>query len=373
MSNENKNNNENIEQEDKINKNWLEKLLGLNQIYKLAVLNYWHIGILVEILVIIFIFLFIFNYSFIVNKICFSIESYCERKHDFKNQEKILRLNIFLQDNILGKNTKYYQYSLKNIIYFYEKQWIFDKAEYWQRKYLKNITDITDKQIGYKDLSYYLQSQKKYQEAIDCLKKGEMFTYYYTKNNNLKNFFLLDWNFYFAILYLDEGKITIADEYKYKQTNNQNSSHYYIKKYMKLKQYKEAKNAIEYEYVYNPNGIETDVLSYSGNYKYRNLIEQEQYRNILRAYLLKIYISEKNENKIVQLLNDIQESEFIIYGYYSPENLCNVYNNYKILDRYETLKEIEKITSKLIYFQDKNKQNLLVNVSTFCSKKEVFR
>ena len=75
----------------------------------------------------------------------------------------------------------------------------------------------------------------------------------------------------------------------------------------------------------------------------------------------------------MQLLNDIQESEFIIYGYYSPENLCNVYNNYKILDRYENLKEIEKITSKLIYFQDKNKQNLLVNVSTFCSKKEVFR
>jgi hypothetical protein len=35
MSNENKNNNENIEQEDKINKNWLEKLLGLNPTYKL--------------------------------------------------------------------------------------------------------------------------------------------------------------------------------------------------------------------------------------------------------------------------------------------------------------------------------------------------
>ena len=306
------------------------------------------------------------GYSFCVNRVCNRLDSYYENKNDFLNEEKVLKTNVALQNNILGKKSKYYHNALENIIYFYEKQWMFDKAEYWQKEYLKNTNEITQKQLCYKDLAYYLQRQKKYNEAIDYLLKGKEFvaSYIDVHKENSQKIFVLDWDFYLSYLYFEKGDVNLADNYRKNKDNK--TGYYYIKKSMTLKQYENAKEAIVQEYIYNPNGLETDMRGYSGSYKYINFIKQEQYRNILRNFLLEIYISEKNQEKINQLLNVVKESENKIYGYYSPENLCNEYKSYILLNDKKPIGNLKEISSKLVYFEGKNQQDFLVNISDFC-------
>ena len=55
-------------------------------------------------------------YSFCVNRVCNRLDSYYENKNDFLNEEKVLKTNVLLQNNILGKKSKNYHNALENII-----------------------------------------------------------------------------------------------------------------------------------------------------------------------------------------------------------------------------------------------------------------
>ena len=308
------------------------------------------------------------GYSFCVNRVCNRLDSYYENKNDFLNEEKVLKTNVELQNNILGKKSKNYHNALENIIYFYEKQWMFDKAEYWQREYLKNINDETEKAFACKDLSYFLQKQGKYTDAVDVLQKAKESYDSYIEKNNSKNYILFNWNLYFAILFLKSKNIENA-ETSFNNAIQQDEelkdyTYYYILKDMVSGNYCEALGKIEKEFVYNANEYKGRIFLGGQPFSIEKILSDEVYRNILRLFLLEIY--KDNSAYYQNILEDVSYSQKELYGVYSPENLCNEYRSYILLNDKKQITNLKEISSKLVYFEGKNQQDRLLNISDFC-------
>ena len=315
-----------------------------------------------------FIIIIIGSYSFCVNRVCNRLDSYYENKNDFFNEEKVLKTNVELQNNILGKKSKNYNNALENIIYFYEKQWMFDKAEYWQREYLKNINDETEKAFACKDLSYFLQKQGKYTDAVDVLQKAKESYDSYIEKNNSKNYILFNWNLYFAVLFLKSKNIENA-ETSFNNAIQQDEelkdyTYYYILKDMVSGNYREALGKIEKEFVYNANEYKGRIFLGGQPFSIEKILSDEVYRNILRLFLLEIY--KDNSAYYQNILEDVSYSQKELYGVYSPENLCNEYRSYILLNDKKQITNLKEISSKLVYFEGKNQQDRLLNISDFC-------
>lgn len=315
-----------------------------------------------------FIIIIIGSYSFCVNRVCNRLDSYYENKNDFLNEEKVLKTNVELQNNILGKKSKNYHNALENIIYFYEKQWMFDKAEYWQREYLKNINDETEKAFACKDLSYFLQKQGKYTDAVDVLQKAKESYDSYIEKNNSKNYILFNWNLYFAVLFLKSKNIENA-ETSFNNAIQQDEelkdyTYYYILKDMVSGNYCEALGKIEKEFVYNANEYKGRIFLGGQPFSIEKILSDEVYRNILRLFLLEIY--KDNSAYYQNILEDVSYSQKELYGVYSPENLCNEYRSYILLNDKKQITNLKEISSKLVYFEGKNQQDRLLNISDFC-------
>ena len=359
------NNKENLEnQEENQNSSNEKELVGLNPTYGLQVLKYLF-GIAIVLLV-------LFNYSFLINKTCFSLASYFYKKHDFKNQEKILKFNIFMQGSIGLKKSKYYESTLKNIIYFYEKQWLFEQAEYWQRKYIEGINNQFRKIFANIDLSYFLQKQGKYQEAEKVLINAEKTYNTYIKKQNIKNHIFIHWDIYFYVLYIKMGNIEKAmknlSNILAEDTELYEYNYYNILKDMNLKNYIEALSKIEKEMTYNTSGYKGHTFFGGQPIYLEKILSSEIYRNILRLFLLEIYKDDYVYTK--KILDELTYSQKELYGFYSPENLCNEYRkahrNFIDYDK----SNISRISSQLLYFYKKPKDKLIENVSKFCSISE---
>ena len=239
------------------------------------------------------------------------------------------------------------------MVYFYLRQWCFDKAENWQKYYIHFLNDDLNKLQAYRVLSYILKKEKKYSEAKRYLDKAKVLN----EKNNLKFKFNLDEEFLLLMIEMNEKK-QLNDFYeKIEETkDNENNYNYYnILKDIQNNNYNLAKNKIEQEMVHTEHrSMLFNVLVPS---KYSHIIANEIYRNSLRKLLLKIFTEKNNKTAMKKILTDITISEEGIYGYYSPENLCNNYYIYNLDETQSTKEKMQKIASKLLFFKNVNKKD----------------
>ena len=305
------------------------------------------------------IILLLICFLFFLCKVFRNIEYNFENNYEFTKLEFMYKTKLFLFNNFIGKKTNNYYNTVKNLIGLYTKQWIFDKAEYYQKQYIETVTDDKKKIIEYCILSHLLFRQKKYKEAELYLKKA-------SEQNNNKYKFDLDEQF--LLLYLSMGELDKVQSIIDKAPNT-NRIYYSLLLDNVQGKNDEVKNKINYEILYSTHKP-TLLISYNIPFKYLNLYTDEMYQNSLRRILLNILISEKDKEQINILFLKILKSEESIYGYYSPENLCNHYQLYTLKNNNAELFHTYIIANSLLYFQKTKKENknLKDKIAIFCNK-----
>jgi tetratricopeptide (TPR) repeat protein len=388
MSNENKNNNENIEQQT-TSKHWWKKLLDLNPTYKLQVIN----SIKKFIIVLLVLYIFLVNLNSIIFNFSNIITPFYSKSEDYTKLEHLLEKTLYLQLHTPYKNTFLINQSIKNLINFYNNQLLYEKSEKLYIKYFSFLFDFYNQNTSafydnsninlawmYCNIGDIKLKLKKYKEAEECYKKAlelkaqinhtTIYSYWIELNK-------------LARLKIKKAQYSEAEDYlnqsikEFKSYSNDLSWEIIYNLSLlnkKIGNYKLAEDYAQYLLLHSPSLPDFYPVPNSQKRKTKFLLNIMKLNSIFKENLADIYILNDRNDEAEKLL---KESLLISENLYGENSICTLCNHYKLHKLYRDIslkekeyKKIFDIKQKILGIKNFQNSELLDKLEIICDEME---